>query len=468
VQVKCRADDIQSRFTFDWGSRPRTTIAFDSEAVTSDAGLTVLRDLDRRLGLTDAVSACFTDNRRRSMTVHPVERLVRETVYAYAAGYADANDHTSLSHDSLFVRLLGPARDDSSNPERHGGLASEATISRLLNSRKLETLELETVQTRCFIETVEADPPKVITLDIDGYPAETYGNQQLSLFNMHYREEMYYPLVVTVAEYGMVVAGCLRPGNAGPAAGGVELLRPVLEQLKKELPNTRIRLRADAGFIGPRLYRLLEEFGVEYAIRSRSNDLLKRAAEQQSAKYRHRMEKKRPGASWELFGELTHKSKTWRQARRHVLKVQSSIEEGGMQYGVIITNSRRRPSGVWRFYAGRGNCEQRIDELKNQLAGDRFSCTSFEANALKLHLILAAHNLIAAMRVLLPQKHELKRATVDRIRISIIKCGAAIRTTIRRFWLHASRTWPFKKVFLQVARCMAEGRPKPTPLWVQH
>ena len=107
AQVKCQKSRLSTgrheQITFDWGSRPRTTLAFDSDAVTSDAGLSVLRDLDGRLGITAKAAACFNDLRRDSMTVHPVERLVRETVYAYAAGYADANDHTMLAQDTFFT-----------------------------------------------------------------------------------------------------------------------------------------------------------------------------------------------------------------------------------------------------------------------------------------------------------------------------------------------------------------------------
>jgi hypothetical protein len=451
--------------TFDWGSRPRTTLAFDSDAVTSDAGLSVLRDLDGRLGITAKAAACFNDLRRDSMTVHPVERLVRETVYAYAAGYADANDHAPLSRDTFFTHLLGPVRPDSSNPKSHEGLASEATISRLLNARKLQTSGFDVLHVRHFVDTVKSDPPDVITLDIDGYPAETFGQQQLSLFNGHYFKEMYYPLVVTAAEYGMILAGQLRPGNVWPAHGGVELLRPVLEYLREHLPHTRIRLRADGGFIDPDLYLLLEEFRVEYAIRMRLSSLLKREFDTRLGTTTARALERRPDEHWEFFAELTHRSKTWPVARRHILKVQYDPHEAGVQRYVIITNSRRSARRVWRFYNGRGQCEQRIDELKNQLSGDRFSCCTFAANDLKLQLMLVAHNLIAALRVLLPAPHELKRATIDRLRITLVKCGASIRTTVRRVWLHASRTWPFKHLLLDVARCISSHRLRPAPVW---
>ena len=95
------------QIVFSFGEDVKPTLRFDAAAVTADAGLAPLRELDERLGLT-ALAATFIDDRRRpEMTVHPVRRLVRETVYAYAAGYEDANDHTPLSADVWFRELVG-------------------------------------------------------------------------------------------------------------------------------------------------------------------------------------------------------------------------------------------------------------------------------------------------------------------------------------------------------------------------
>ena len=236
------------QIVFSFGEDVKPTLKFDAAAVTVDAGLAPLRELDERLGLTALAAASIDDLRRPGMVVHPVDRLLRETMYAYAAGYEDANDHTPLSADVWFRELVGATNGGSVNPKRHDGLASDPTISRLLGGRKLGLDRLGSVHLEWFARLVENAPPDVVTLDIDGYDAETYGMQQLSLFNGYYREKMYYPLLVTVAEYGFVVAAKLRPGSAWSGADAVPLLRPVLERLQELLPNTRIRLRADSGF----------------------------------------------------------------------------------------------------------------------------------------------------------------------------------------------------------------------------
>jgi len=51
------------------------------------------------------------------------------------------------------------------------------------------------------------------------------------------------------------------------------------------------------------------------------------------------------------------------------------------------------------------------------------------------------------------------------MRICLVKCGATVRRTARRLWLHASRNWPFRHLLLDVSRRFASGRLIPTPIW---
>ena len=453
------------QIVFSFGEDVTPTLRFDAAAVTADAGLAPLRELDERLGLT-ALAATFIDDRRRpEMTVHPVRRLVRETVYAYAAGYEDANDHAPLSADVWFRELVGATNAASVNPKRHDGLASDPTISRLLGGRKLGLDALGSVHVEWFARLVEDAPPAVVTLDIDGYDAETYGMQQLSLFNGYYREKMYYPLLVTVAEYGFVVAAKLRAGNAWSGADAVPVMRSVLERLRELLPNTRVRVRADSGFRDPVLYDLLDEFGVEYAIRLRLSQVLKGVFDEHVAPRAEKAFARAPDRRRAIYHETTYAAKSWGRKRRICLKMQNEPAKGRVARYVIVTSSRRSKRKVWEFYEHRGQCEQRIDEMRNHLRADKFSCAEFRPNEVKLHMIAMAHNLFAAARVMLPAEHELKRATVARLRITLVKCGATLVRTVRRLWLHASRTWPYRDLLADVSRRFARGRLAAVPLW---
>lgn len=453
------------QITFSFGEEVKPTLRFDAGSVTCDAGLAALRELDERLGLTELAASRIVDLRETDMVVHPVLRLVRETVYAYAAGYEDMNDHTPLAADDWFRELVGPVNRDSVNPKKHEGLASEPTLSRLLGARKLDVDSVGFVHVEQFGRVVGNSPPAVVTFDIDGYDAETHGGQQMSLFNGYYDQHMYYPLTVTAAEYGFVVAARLRPGNAAAGEGAAEMLRPVFEYMRKHFPDTRLGLRGDSGFMGPEVYRLCEEFGVEYEIRLRLNDVLKRLFEKHLVPRAEGMLRESPGKAWALYGETIYKAGSWKKARRIVMKLQYDPWKGRLERYVIVTNSRRGKRKVWTVYEHRAQCEQRIDELKNHLRAEKFSCCEFEANAFKLHLVVMAHNIFAAARVMLPREHALKRATVARLRIALVKCAATLRRTARRLWLHASRTWPYRGLLADCSRRFVSGRLVPRPVW---
>lgn len=466
-QAPSRSGPRHEQVTFSFGDHVNTTLTFDADYITSDAGLAMLREVDERLGLIEMAARRISDLRVPEMTVHPVTRLLRETVYGYDAGYEDANDHTPLRNDPLMKQIVGPINGKTVNPKKQEGLASEATLSRLLDGRKLEGRDaIGAVHVEHFARVLGRKAPRVLTLDIDGYDAEAHGMQQLALFNGYYDERMYYPLHVTVAEYGFVVGVELRAGDAGPGTGAVELLAPIIAYLHRRYPKTKLRLRADAGFNDPGLYALCEKTGVEYVIRMKLNAVLKDLfAEKVVGRiYGGRPDRVRDGKH-EYYHEAMYRAGSWEHDRRIVLKLVRDPETGEEAQYVLVTNSAKDMKNTWRLYEHRGQEEQRIDEFKNHLRGEKCSCCQFANNAFKLHLIAMAHNLLAAVRIVLPEEHELKRATIGRLRLCLIKCGAMVRRTARRLWLHAARHWPYREWLMDVCRVVTAKRLHPTPVW---
>jgi len=61
----------------------------------------LLRQADRKLGLLREASKCFTDSRRKASCEHSLETMLRQRVFAPAAGEEDLNDHDVLRHDVL-------------------------------------------------------------------------------------------------------------------------------------------------------------------------------------------------------------------------------------------------------------------------------------------------------------------------------------------------------------------------------
>ncbi|MBF2052214.1 MAG: transposase, partial [Candidatus Sericytochromatia bacterium] len=81
------------------------TVNFEGGALTSDAGLLLLKEADSRLGLISRLAACFTDHRAAGYVDFTVEELLAQRIYGLAAGYEDLNDHDQLRFDPLFLRV---------------------------------------------------------------------------------------------------------------------------------------------------------------------------------------------------------------------------------------------------------------------------------------------------------------------------------------------------------------------------
>ncbi|MFH1422476.1 MAG: transposase [Planctomycetota bacterium] len=75
---------------------------FTGEHITSDAGALLLREADKRLGLTEALAKCVTDPREQDQIIHSVRRMLRQRIYGIALGYEDLNDHSALRKDEIF------------------------------------------------------------------------------------------------------------------------------------------------------------------------------------------------------------------------------------------------------------------------------------------------------------------------------------------------------------------------------
>jgi hypothetical protein len=122
-------------------------VSFSHPTVTSDGGAVLLGALDDSLGLTDALVGCLADGRDQSKVCHPLDRLLRQRIFAIACGYGDANDVSRLRNDPLHKALVGL------DPERDPSLASQPTLSRFENSVSAATcFRMAAAFTNCVLD----------------------------------------------------------------------------------------------------------------------------------------------------------------------------------------------------------------------------------------------------------------------------------------------------------------------------
>jgi hypothetical protein len=435
-----------------FGFQPQLVVDFAGGAITSDAGLLLLREFDEVLGLLDGVAARLDDDRRDARYVtHPGATLLRQRVYQIVAGYPDVNDATQARHDPTFQLVAGAGRPTA--------LGSQPTLSRWENDcswramRRLADVGVTWFCAHAFAPEVQ--PPEII-LEPDGTDDPAHGHQQLALFvGGHYGQRMYQPLIWSEGHTQLPLRARLRPGRSAPAAGAVEDLGRLLPPLRRRFPETTILLRADAGFATPQMEAALEAEGIGYVLAIGPNVAFARRL----AQVRTRAEQRaaRTGQRVTVRTSFRHRARTWPRQRRILAHLDVTGQSTVVRY--YVTNRLGRAADLIAWYGGRGEAENRIKEWKNDLQADRLSCHRYRANAARLQLHTLAFLLVAYFRHWLLALTPLARATVGTIRTQLFKVGARVVRTVRRIWVHLASGWPGRAVFETVHAALAHAPP---------
>jgi len=412
----------------------RLAVSFDLPTLSSDGGLLVLKKLDDSLGLTSGMASVLGESRRNPC--HSKAKLLAQRVYGICLGWEDCSDFSPefLGGDPLYALSLS------------GKPASQPTLSRFENSvsaKDLYRLSLKLVQS--FVARHRDSPPKRIVVDMDATEDPAHGQQELEFYHGFYGDHCFLPLLVFLSADGAdeeLVGAILRPGNSHAGRRSAAILRRLVRILKEAFPKTEILFRADAGFALPEVYETCEALGVSYLVSLPRNSRLEEAASALMASAR--AEKEKTGdRKVRLFGETLYAAKTWTKERRVLIKAE--IMEKGENPRFVVTNLPGDPQALYDEYCRRGDCENRIKELKLDLASGRTSCHRFLANAFRLLLHALAFVLLSALRRLL-EGTSLARATLGRIRLEILKLAALVQTSTRRVLVRLPRGHPRREM----------------------
>lgn len=433
---------------------PRLPIVVQADApdMSSDAGWLLLRAVDDKLGLTSQLAQVLPDDRDPRRVVHTRHEQLRQRVFQMALGYEDCNDADRLRFDPLLKAVC------EREPEDPVGLSSQPTLSRFENAipgskigRLVRQIE------RQYVASLSPQA-ELVVLDIDATDDETHGQQQLSFFNGFFDHHVYHPLLVFDAETGQLVTAVLRPGNSHASRGARGLLRRLIRKIRRRCPQAQVVIRADSAFSVPRIVKELEKLhkqwgDIYYLFGFAKNATLLRLVEPTMAEAKRRFE------IWQektiLFASLRYKAQTWKRRRRIVAKAEYSRDGANPRF--VLTNIGEFPAqDLYRAYCERGDCENRIKDLKNALAADRLSCSSFQANFFRLLLHVIAYRLMHALRESVGRISEkLRQVQFDTLRLKLLKVAALVKQSVRRVLVRLPRAFPLQDVFLDTARGLA-------------
>jgi len=286
-------------------------------------------------------------------------------------------------------------------------------------------------------------PVSGFSLDLDSTIFQRAGKQEGAAKGYNPRRpgrKSHHPLLAVLAECQLILHGWLRSGNTGAARGACEFLSEALALMPS---GWRIRcVRADSGFFDNSLLSFLEQRMLPYLVVARLTVQLKRQA---------------AGiVNWQAIdedysaGEFTAKLLGWSVSRRFVV-LRERVRDGkeavgrklidvpGYTFRIWVTNRTESPMLLWRDYNGRATIEQRIEELKNDLAADGFCTKNFWATESAFLAVLFTFNLLSIYQHQAgPNTRYRQPAT---LRTTVFICGAILGRAGRQTVLHLSEAW---------------------------
>jgi hypothetical protein len=408
---------------------------FDGGLLSSDGGLLALREVERRLGLAERLAACIDDPRLPERVRHGVAEILRFRMLMIAAGYEDGNDADSLRHDPIFKLALDRLPDDAA-------LCSQPTISRLENlpgQRALLRMARTMVEFYCgsFRQV-----PRRIVLDVDDTFDAVHGEQQLRLFNAHYDEYGFQPIVVFDGE-GRPVAAMLRPAKRPSGREARSFLRRLVRAIRGHCPRVEILIRADSHYCAPEVLDFCRAEGLDFMLGVAPTTTLRRhveALERSTAAQRSGTGKLR------RYKEFLDGAASWSRVERIIARVE--VGPDGTDTRFVVTNlSNGAARRLYeRTYCKRGQAENHIKAWKRHLAADRTSCSRATANQFRLMLHTGAYWLMWSLRSLMPKRSFWRTAQFDTLRLRLLKIAAQVATLKSRVMLHLPSACPYQSV----------------------
>ncbi len=408
--------------------RRKVQAEFTGGDITSDGGALLLRQIDRRLGLMQAIDAVIPDPRNPDYITHAQLSLLRQRVYGLGLGYEDLNDHKTLRNDPALQMAV----------DREQELGSQSTLCRLEGrTGRKAAIDIHNVLIDQFIASFDA-PPDELILDFDATDDPVHGAQEGRFFHGYYDHYCFLPLYVFCGD--QLLVSYLRPSNIDGAKHAWAILALLTKRLRQQWPDVRIIFRGDSGFCRNRMLSWCEHHDLKYIVGIARNKRLENVIEPAMQLVEQLVEL--TGEKQREFFRFHYAAGTWKQPRQVIAKLE--VTDKGRNPRFIITNLEGDKQALYDdLYCARGDMENRIKEQQMGLFADRTSAHYWWANQFRLLLSSLAYVLMEGIRRLALKGTELARAQVGTIRLKLLKIGAVILRNTRRIRFLLSSAYPY-------------------------
>ena len=461
-------DDSLLPFRFPAIGRKKVTAAFDGGRLSSDGGVMLLAQAERRLGLAERLAAVIPDGRDQSRVTHLLPDILRARIFAIACGYEDADDLDRLRLDPAFKLACGRL------PDTGVDLCSQPTVSRWENAPSLRDLvRLMGVMVDLYCASYSA-PPIAVTLDprlregrLSTTPSmsSTATNSFRSSMRMEpvlgldpRDERCFLPIHIYDTATGRPVAVILRPGKTPSGREVRGHLRRLVRRIRKHWPHTHLTIRGDGHYSRPEVMAWCEENGLDFVFGLPGNAILAGAVEEAADDIRTRRALDQKPAL-RGFAETRYQAKSWKRERRACARIEATTKGLDIRFVVTSLHTGSAEHVYETLYCARGQAENLIKLHKAQLASDRTSCRSPLANQMRLILHTAAYWLTLTVRDAIPATHALAPAEFATIRLRLLKLGTRVIETASRVRLAFAAACPDAALFRHITAALMPTGP---------
>lgn len=374
--------------------RPKYKIAYSNDHVTPWGGLVLMKEFIDKCKLREGIAGCnfpiSTSNNR-----YEVYEIIESFMVSVWIGcYKFSHTHI-VRLDETLKKIFGWRK-----------VPSDTTFKRFFQKFSLPiNNEVFVKLQQWFFNNLKFDN---YTLDMDSTVITRYGELQEGNKKGYNPEKKgrasQHPLFAFLGDLRMVVNSWLRSGDTASSHQCLDFLLETFQILQNKTIGL---LRADSGFCSDSIFTFLESRDIAYVIAGRMHAALQ---------YKIKDIK-----TWQAIGygiwiaEITYKAAKWEKERR-VVVVRQSIQERpkatgknlklfnddmyyqNYRYHSFITSQSLPAIQIWEQYKGRGDCENRIKELKYDFALEGFNLRDFFATEAALRTVNLAYNLMSLYR----------------------------------------------------------------------
>jgi len=364
---------------------------FTSENLTSYSGLTVINDYANHLGLFENIDKQFVTNVQNATKILNVQ-IFCAIIFANLCGIFRLSKISSFMNDSLVSKLL----------RLKGGFEDSNLKTRLSELGERGANDLLEMGLKFSRKCLSKCGLSRITIDCDSTEETVFGNQEGAQKGYNPKnkgKKCYHPLICFCSEMKIIINTWFRPGNTYTANGIVEFMKQTLCSLPQKVKQ--IFFRADSGFFCGQLFDLLEEKGHEYLVKA------KLTAKIQSVLLEQKWDNIN---SYTAVCEFEYQAHGWQKARKmyavRIVKKYVEKEWFGTieqvpdyEYFCYCSNLKGLNSKkIHELYGGRAECENWIENTKNQLCAGKTITNDFHVNDILWQLSVIAYNLSVIMR----------------------------------------------------------------------